>query len=96
MRVVGLRTLGQRVCSRCMVSLDEIPRLGTPSDRNTRSSEKRVDDDARRKKVDDARALIYGKAYALKAKPVEDLLKPASLTPAKVRMPLCKNDRGII
>lgn len=86
MKVVGVRTRGDKVCPRCLISTKDVLQLGTSTDRETRSSTRRVDDTARRKKVDDARKLIYGKkAYAVKAAPVEELLKPASLTPAKVR-----------
>ena len=86
MRVVGVRTTGDFPCARCLVSIPQIPQLGTMADRTLRTSQLHVDDDIKRKKVEDARNLIFGKKhYAVDAEKVEDLLKPTSLVPAMVR-----------
>ena len=87
MRVVGVRASGGFPCARCLVSVQEIPQLGTVEDRNIRALKVRADNDTRKKVVAQARGLIYGKKnYAVDAEKVEELLKPTSLVPAKVRM----------
>jgi hypothetical protein len=86
MRVVGVRANGDFPCSRCFVSATEIPYMGTASDRDTRVSKPRKDNDSRKDKITKARNLIYGKKnYAVDAEKVEALLKPTSLVPSTVR-----------
>ena len=86
MKFVGVRASGDFPCARCLVPVAQIPGLGTLSDRNLRTSQQRVDGPTSKKKVQEARKLIYGKKnYAVDADKVEDLLKPTSLVPAKVR-----------
>ena len=93
MRAVSLRSKGDRPCSRCLVTTDAIPQMGTPGDREIRTSQRRVDDDARKRIIKKARGLIYGKSnYAVDTDKVEVLLKPTSLTPAAV----CTTSRQLI
>ena len=46
----------------------------------------RVDDEARKRKVDIAREIIYQKNYAVNSKAVEAFLKEQSLVPTSVSM----------
>ena len=85
MRVVGVRATGDFPCARCLAPANEISQMGTSLDRDLRLSRKRVDDASRKKLVEQARKLIYGKNYAVDADKVEALLKPTSLVPSKVR-----------
>ncbi|KAJ3533663.1 hypothetical protein NMY22_g7246 [Coprinellus aureogranulatus] len=84
MRVVGLRANGGCPCPRCLVPADAISRMGTVEDREVRRTRRRVDDETRKMKVENARKFIFGSSnYAVDAAKVEGLLKDTSLTPAR-------------
>ncbi|TEB23585.1 hypothetical protein FA13DRAFT_1571092, partial [Coprinellus micaceus] len=83
MKVVGVRSMGEFPCARCLVSVADIPQMGTATDHDIRVSRRRVDDNIRKNAIHQARGLIYGKNYAVDADKVEDLLKPTSLVPSK-------------
>lgn len=77
--------MGGCPCPRCTVAKENIPRLGTESDRLARSELARKDDEERREKVLDARALIYEDGYVVNAQKVDEILKDESLVPTVVR-----------
>ncbi|KAJ3547908.1 hypothetical protein NMY22_g1480 [Coprinellus aureogranulatus] len=81
--VVGIRNLGDYPCPRCLVPMDAIQFIGTHSDLQFRTSQQRVDDDARKKKISAARSSIYKGNYSVNATIVENQLKPTSLVPAQ-------------
>ncbi|KAJ3538377.1 hypothetical protein NMY22_g5192 [Coprinellus aureogranulatus] len=84
MRVVGLRPNGGCPCPRCLVTVHAIPQMGMAEDREVRTSGRRVDDEARKEKVENARKFIFGPSnYSVDAAKVEGLLKDASLTPTR-------------
>jgi hypothetical protein len=58
--------------------------MGMALDMKQRNTLARVDNDARRSKVDTARNIIYNKNYAVDTDAVEELLQPQSLVPTVV------------
>lgn len=82
--VVGIRNLGDHPCPRCLVALSDVHEMGTPKDMAMRSEQCRKDDPERKKKVDDARAIIRRHNYSVNTDEVEKLLKPTSLVPSRV------------
>ncbi|KAF7969066.1 hypothetical protein HWV62_28417 [Athelia sp. TMB] len=63
------------------MSLSEVNQLGTPEDIERRAQLARVDDDAYRRTIKDARNLIFNHRHAVDSREVEDLLKAQSWTP---------------
>lgn len=82
--LTGIRNNGDSPCPRCLIRFDKIHLLGTEEDRRTRDSMRRVDDAARKRKIEESRSLIYEKHFATTAKKVEELLYPTSLVPTLV------------
>ena len=66
--------------------MDEIPNLGTVEDRQARAERLRVDSEAYRTLVKDARTKLYVEGYAVDGEKVSGLLKDESLVPTEVRM----------
>jgi hypothetical protein len=58
--------------------------MGMARDMRQRVTLARVDDDAKRRKVEMARDIIYKKNYAINSAPVEAILKDESLVPSSV------------
>lgn len=84
MLVTALRDKGQHPCPHCLITFDDIPQIGTKDDAQRRNDLRRVDDQSRRQRVQDARRLIYEDGYAVNSVKVNDLLKDLSLTPTEV------------
>jgi hypothetical protein len=63
--------------------------MGKPLDMKQRRTLARVDDDARKRKVDIVRELIYQKNYVVNSKAVEFFLKDQSLVPTIVSSYIC-------
>jgi hypothetical protein len=63
--------------------------MGYALDRKQRKTLARHDDEARRRKVNAARRIIYNENYAVDSNPVETLLKEQSLVPTSVSLILC-------
>ncbi|KAF8057993.1 hypothetical protein FPV67DRAFT_1429294 [Lyophyllum atratum] len=80
--IAGIRNRGNCPCPRCLISMALIPNIGMESDMRIRTSHVRVDDEAHKKILGDARSHIYDKKYAVNSQVVENLLKPASLLPS--------------
>ncbi|KAF8074943.1 hypothetical protein FPV67DRAFT_1408331 [Lyophyllum atratum] len=80
--IAGIRNRGNCPCPRCLISMALIPKLGTKSDMKIRTSHMRMDNEANKKVLGDARSHIYNKKYAVNSQVVEDLLKPTSLLPS--------------
>jgi hypothetical protein len=80
----GIRDKGHCACPRCLIPLERVRNLGMALDMKQRKTLARVDDEARRRKIDIAREIIYQKNYAVNSKAVETILKEQSLAPASV------------
>jgi hypothetical protein len=77
--------MGGRPCPCCKVRKKDIYLLGTEEDMEQRISGRRIDDEERWQRVEEARSLIYNSGYAVdNNKYVEALLKGESLVPTKV------------
>lgn len=83
--IASLRDKGRCPCPRCLIEMDNIPALGTEADRRIRQDHARVDSHARQELVTRARDSIYNRGLVVNSKVVDDLLKPESLVPTKVR-----------
>ncbi|KAG8700404.1 hypothetical protein FRC08_004728 [Ceratobasidium sp. 394] len=75
-----IRNNGARLCPRCFVEKTATSQMGTPTDMQTRKK-KRIDNEKRRAKIEQARRLIYDQGKALANNAVEGLLKDHSYTP---------------
>lgn len=71
---------------RCLITMDEIPNLGTTEDRKTRLEKPRVDSAEYQKVVKEARKKLYDEGYAVDGERVDELLKGESLVPTEVGM----------
>ncbi|KZV98671.1 hypothetical protein EXIGLDRAFT_606761 [Exidia glandulosa HHB12029] len=78
-----IRDGGGCPCPRCRVRHGDMHKMGTKEDMETRRSEIRVDDAARRSKVEAARKVIYKDGYAVNNERIEDLLKDESYVPTE-------------
>jgi hypothetical protein len=84
--VATIRDKGRCPCPRCLVTFDEIPNLGTESDRKIREDRARCDDGPRREKVLAARARIYNDGYAVGGDKADEDIKDTSLVPTIVML----------
>lgn len=82
--IVGIRNMGDHPCPRCLVSLTDINKLGTPADMTMRRENRREDNEAQKCKIETARKIIHKGNYSVNTTEVEKLLKPTSLVPTKV------------
>lgn len=84
--LASIRKMGDYPCPRCLVPKENLKYMGTKEDMLNRINNSRVDDLNRKRKIKDARALIYakGKPAAVDGKKVEALLKSESLVPISV------------
>ncbi|TEB29042.1 hypothetical protein FA13DRAFT_1597683, partial [Coprinellus micaceus] len=80
--VVGVRSMGDHPCPRCLIALPDIPGMGTPTDMAIRRDQRRKDDNVTKNKINAARKIIQKKHYNVNTDEVELLLKPMSLVPA--------------
>jgi len=64
--------------------MDRLQRMGMPQDRQQRVTLKRVDDDARRFSIANARRLIYERNYAVNSKSLANFLNAESWVPTLV------------
>ena len=71
---------------RCLVTMDNVPNLGTTEDRQARLEKQRVDSDEHQALVKEARKKLYDEGYAVDGEYVDGLLKDESLVPTEVRM----------
>jgi len=79
-----IRQLGNYPCPRCLIPMTRVQDMGTKRDMRQRKTLAQVDDQARRRKIESARNIIYKKNYAVDSNPVEALLKDQSLVPTFV------------
>lgn len=82
--MASIRNLGDCPCPRCKIKLAKVHNIGMPMDRIQRRTQARFDDDARRKKVSTAQALIYKEGHNVNSADIERQLKPESLVPTAV------------
>ncbi|KAG9087801.1 hypothetical protein FRC06_002358 [Ceratobasidium sp. 370] len=80
MLLATIRNNGACLCPRCFIKKTAASQMGTPTDMLTRKK-KRIDNEKRRAKVEQARRLIYDQGKALTNNAVEGLLKDQSYTP---------------
>lgn len=83
--LASIRNRGNCLCPRCLVPMSRLQNLGMKLDMKQRASLARIDDDARRRKVQIARRIIYEQNYAVNSEGVEKVLKEESLVPTLVR-----------
>lgn len=77
--------MGRCPCPRCTIKKEDISKLGTTADADSRRTNVRCDNDNFRATVQKARDNIYRSGYALGSEPgVERLLKEHSLVPTLV------------
>ncbi|KAI0055388.1 hypothetical protein BV25DRAFT_1815655 [Artomyces pyxidatus] len=79
--LASIRNLGSCPCPRCLVSLSQVYRMGTQADMIERRTKARVDDSQRRRKVEEARKLIYQRNLQVSSDAVEAWLSEESLVP---------------
>ena len=79
--LASIRDKGMRPCPRCLVSKEDIRKLGLSSDRRQRRTNSRVDDLYRQSKITSARRIIYEENYRINSAAVERILKEESLVP---------------
>lgn len=79
-----IRNNGECPCPACLVRKEDISKMGSPEDRNTRESKQRVDNHERIDKVKRAQAQVLVHGKGVQSKPVEDLLSSESLVPTVV------------
>jgi len=82
--LASIRNKGHCPCPRCLIPLSRAQNLGMVRDMKQRKTLARVDDEARRWKVDTAREIIYKKNYAVDSAAVKALLMDQSLAPTSV------------
>jgi hypothetical protein len=83
-----MKFLAQCPCPRCLVKKDQIGEMGTKLDARHRANE-RVDNDARRSKVEMTRSWIFERGYSVAGTAVENILAPTSLVPTRVCIQVC-------
>ena len=74
---------------RCLVTMDDVPNIGTTEDRGIRLEKQRVDSEERRACVDNARKKLYDEGYAVDGETVDGFLKNESLVPTEVIVCTC-------
>ncbi|KZV69074.1 hypothetical protein PENSPDRAFT_735574 [Peniophora sp. CONT] len=80
--IATTRDMGDCPCPRCKVRKSDLGNVGTTNDARTRTEDIRRADDSFRKKVDDARDMIYRKGYVVDSKSgAVGRLKEESLVP---------------
>ena len=85
----SVRNNGDCPCPRCLIPKSRCHLLGTKRDKSQRTSLARVDNLRYRAKISSARDLIYIQERTVDGKPVQHFLKPQSLVPTEVSIPLC-------
>lgn len=85
------------ICPLCHTLKSQIPELGTKPDMKRRAQDMRKDTPEHRATIDHARDLIFLEGNTVDGVRLESMLKPKSLTPAKVRhldpmAVMCLND----
>jgi hypothetical protein len=90
MLLLCLKNLGEYLCPRCEVPKKWVSDVGTVNDM-TRRAKIRLDDSNRREAVENARAKIFKKGFAVNSVKVQRLLKKGSLTPSRVCVPSSAN-----
>ncbi len=83
--LASIKQLGKYPCPTCLVSKQDIHRLGTKRDARTRTCHKRADHDVYRSKIKFARNIIYLNGGLLNGKWLDGLLNKESLVPTQVR-----------
>ena len=82
--IVTIKDFGACPCPRCTISIEQISAMGREDDRKRREELCRRDDTERRERVEEARANLYDKGYAITGDWVDGLLKDCSMVPTKV------------
>ena len=79
------RDKGQHPCPHCLITFDDIPEIGTPSDRERRQTLTRANQTADWQScIRQAQNLIYEHGYVVNSDRVDQLLKGYSYVPTVV------------
>lgn len=79
-----IKHLGAHPCPRCCIKKAQIREIGSKPDMARRVRLQRVDNAACRRKIEEARKLIFEKGLSMKSESVLFYLDPESLVPTKV------------
>ena len=82
--IATIRDFGLCPCPRCLIWKEDIPKLGTEDDRQTREKSRRSDTTERQTRVEQARENLYQGGYSLAGDYVDGILKEDSMVPTKV------------
>jgi hypothetical protein len=85
--VATIRDQGRCPCVRCLVTIPQIPALGTSEDQILHQTMLHVESEERQQLVKDARDKLYKEGYAITGENVDGILKDESLVPTQVRLP---------
>lgn len=89
MLIATLRDKGQHPCPHCLITFEDIPKMGTEDDRKLREDLARVDGKLWQDLVKEARRLMYQEGYAINGDKVNDVLKNISGVPTLVSGNCC-------
>jgi hypothetical protein len=84
MLMTCLRYLAMCPCPRCLLLKSRIPRIGSNADEINRVKLARLDSNARRRKIETARRLIFDQGVNVSSKRIDNLLQSQSLVPTRV------------
>lgn len=84
MLLATLRDKGRCPCPHCVVTFEDIDKMGTVEDREGRVSNARMPTAEQEALVQEAREIIYGDGYVVNSDHVETLLREQSLVPTTV------------
>jgi hypothetical protein len=84
MLIATLRDKGQHPCPHCLITFEDIPKLGTVDDHRLREKLARLDDKSRQDLVAQARKLAYCDGYSINGDKIDGLLKQLSAVPTVV------------
>jgi hypothetical protein len=83
---VCIRSLGRCPCPRCLVEITDVHNMGKTADLQIRTTNVRVDDQDRRKKIEKARRLVYAKGSSVNGPTVKRALELETMIPTRVRI----------
>ena len=86
---VCIRLLGKCLCPRCLVEITDVHNMGKTADLQIRNTHMRVDDEARRKKIEKARRLVYENGSSINGPTVKRALELETMVPTRVRRMAC-------
>ncbi|EGO04994.1 hypothetical protein SERLA73DRAFT_44268, partial [Serpula lacrymans var. lacrymans S7.3] len=79
--IASIRNLGSCPCPRCLISMVDVPNVGSEENMQRQTLLARMDNSERCSKVITTQKMIYGQNYAVTSVRVNDILKPESMVP---------------